>query len=178
MYTKWTAASIHFICSRESLFLERHSNILSIRRPCGTSFARALGFNKENVDKFFQMLEAEYDKFHYTPDRIYNVDETGVTVMQNKVVDVISRKGKRQIASMTAAERGSLITDDLDIPTGRPNPDDDDCSCLFCDGRFSEDSRGNYGSSVSFVINGHIVNVRIQKQTHMYVIFANRLTIY
>ncbi|KAJ4448850.1 hypothetical protein ANN_00241 [Periplaneta americana] len=92
------------------LFLERHSNILSIRRPCGASFARALGFNKENVDKFFQMLEAEYDKFHYTPDRIYNVDEIGVTVMQNKVVDVISRKGKRQIASMTAAERGGLIT--------------------------------------------------------------------
>ena len=91
------------------LFLERHKNVLFIRRPCGTSFVRVLGFNRENVEKFFQILETEYDKHHYTPDRIYNVDETGVTVVQNKVVHVISRKGKRQIASKTAAERGGLI---------------------------------------------------------------------
>lgn len=91
------------------LFLKRHKNILSIQRPCGTSFARALGFKRENVEHFFRMLETLYEEHHYTPDRIYNADETGITVVQ-KVVDVISSKGKRQIATMTAAERGALTT--------------------------------------------------------------------
>lgn len=92
------------------LFLKRHDNILSLRRPTGTSFARACGFRKENVDQFFANLEAAYEKHNYPPNRVYNVDETGLTVVQSKLASVIGRKGKRQIASLTSAERGALIT--------------------------------------------------------------------
>lgn len=45
-----------------SLFLKRHKDKLSIRRPTGTSFARVFGFNKENVDNSFQLLEEIYEK--------------------------------------------------------------------------------------------------------------------
>lgn len=91
------------------LFLQRHKE-LSVRRPTGTSYSRARGFSKENVASFFNVLEKEYDKHLYPPERIFNVDETGLTVVQNKIAQVVGRKGKRQIASLTSAERGSLIT--------------------------------------------------------------------
>lgn len=39
------------------LLLQRHKDVLSLRKPCGTSFSRALGFNKENVAVFFNCLK-------------------------------------------------------------------------------------------------------------------------
>lgn len=92
------------------LFMERHKNELSLRKPCGTSFSRALGFNKDNVIAFFNLLEAAYEKHNYSAERVYNVDETGLTVVQSKIPNVIGRKGKRQIAALTSAERGATIT--------------------------------------------------------------------
>lgn len=91
-------------------FMGRHKNKLSLRKPTGTSFSRAKGFNKKEVGKFFDLLEKLYDKNKYPADRIFNVDETGLSVVQSKIPRVIASKGKRQIGSLTAAERGSLVT--------------------------------------------------------------------
>lgn len=55
------------------LFLNRHKDKLSIRRPTGTSFARAFGFDKEKVESFFNPLEELYTKNNYPPNRIYKV---------------------------------------------------------------------------------------------------------
>lgn len=91
-------------------FLNRHKEIISIRKPTGTSFARALGFNSENVSRFYENLEHEYIKHNFSPQRIFNVDETGLSIVQSKTPEVIGRRGKRQIAAITSAERGSLVT--------------------------------------------------------------------
>lgn len=91
-------------------FLRRHQDKLSIRKPTGTSYARAKGFTHERVNSFYDLLQAEYQKHKYPEDRVWNVDETGLSVVQTKTPQVIASRGKRQICSLTAAERGSLVT--------------------------------------------------------------------
>ncbi|KAK9703812.1 CENP-B N-terminal DNA-binding domain [Popillia japonica] len=64
-------------------FLRRHTQ-LSLKKPQGTSFARVKGFNPENVKRFFEIYEPELLKINSQPHRLYNVDETGVTIVQHK----------------------------------------------------------------------------------------------
>jgi hypothetical protein len=91
-------------------FMKRHSDKLSLPQPTGTSTARVTGFNKEPAGIFFDLYEKELAAHDYPPSRIFNVDETGVTVVQKKQPKILALKGKRQIGALTAAERGSLIT--------------------------------------------------------------------
>lgn len=83
---------------------------LSTRKPMSTSFARAREISKEEVDKVFNLLDVVFKKHNYAPNKVYNVDETGLSVLQSKLPLVIVSKGKKEIAYLTSAERGSLIT--------------------------------------------------------------------
>jgi hypothetical protein len=80
-----------------------------LRQPTGTSTARVTEFNKEQVGIFFDLYEKELAAHDYPPLSIFNVDETGVTVVQKKQPKILALS-KRQIGALTAAERGSLIT--------------------------------------------------------------------
>jgi hypothetical protein len=58
--------------------MKRHAEILSVRLPQGISAARVELFTKENVNKFFDLLEPELKKINFDPNRLYSCDETGV----------------------------------------------------------------------------------------------------
>ncbi|KAK9704506.1 hypothetical protein QE152_g27831 [Popillia japonica] len=45
----------------------------------------------------------------FTPSRIYNVDETALTTMQD-TGKVIAKKGQKQVGHIVSNERGSLVT--------------------------------------------------------------------
>ncbi|XP_069693143.1 tigger transposable element-derived protein 1-like [Periplaneta americana] len=91
-------------------FMQRHKDVLAIRKPTGTSHARATGFNREEVHKFFDLLDSLFAQHQFSAERVFNVDETGLSVVQSKIPQIIGLKGKRQIGALTAAERGSLMT--------------------------------------------------------------------
>ena len=56
----------------------------------------------------------------HNPARLYNLDETGITIVQHKHRKILGLKGNRQISSVQFAERGSLVTQVNSVsPTGQ-----------------------------------------------------------
>ena len=71
--------------------------------------SRAKAFNRENVMQFFDLYEKPIQKHQFKPERIFNLDETGVTTVQ-KPNRILASKGKKQVGMIASAERGSLVT--------------------------------------------------------------------
>lgn len=90
-------------------FLKRHPDI-SLRQPTSTSIARAIGFNRPQVERFYINLSVLMDKYNFPPHSIYNMDETGMSTVPNKQPKVLSRKGKRSVNKISSAERGTNVT--------------------------------------------------------------------
>jgi hypothetical protein len=62
------------------------------------------------VRKFFEIYGPEFRKINSQPHRLFNVDETGITVVQHKHRKVISLKGNKKVGKLTSDERGYFIT--------------------------------------------------------------------
>ncbi|XP_021695334.1 uncharacterized protein LOC110675220 [Aedes aegypti] len=89
-------------------FMRRHN--LSLRTPQQTSLARMMGFNRVQLDIFFNNLSEVTMKYRFNTDRIYNMDETGMSTVPNNVPKVVSATGKKAVGKISSAERGELVT--------------------------------------------------------------------
>lgn len=86
-------------------FMKIYSDIL-LRTPEPTSM---IGFNKPQVDLFYDNVERLLTQHKFTPSRIYNCVETSVSCM-HKHLKVLAPKAIRQVGKLTSAERGKNIT--------------------------------------------------------------------
>ncbi|CAG7729982.1 unnamed protein product [Allacma fusca] len=91
-------------------FLERHSNELSLRTGTPLSLIRITSFKRQAVYRFFDILEEIVSAKNYNADTIFNMDETGVSIVPSKPPKRIARRGVRSVPVMVPAERGQLCT--------------------------------------------------------------------
>ncbi|XP_031328883.1 uncharacterized protein LOC116159925 [Photinus pyralis] len=89
-------------------FCQRHN--ITLRQPEKCSMGRVMGFNKTQVQRFFDNLKELYEKRKYIPERIFNMDETGLSTVPNKLPKVLTTKGKKLVSKVSSGERGQLIT--------------------------------------------------------------------
>ena len=90
-------------------FKSRHSN-LTIQTPQPLSYNQATCANKETIEDFFAKLGGVYCRLNLLskPMQIFNIDETGVSVV-HKVGKVVAEVG-RKVWSITSGERGKTHT--------------------------------------------------------------------
>ena len=72
------------------------------------SITRIVAFNKVVVDKFFDMYTMAMEKYKFTPDRIYNLDESSLATVM-KPSKVVCARGV-PVASQVSRERGETMT--------------------------------------------------------------------
>lgn len=69
-----------------------------------------MGFNRPAVQKYFSLLSDVLEKYKIPPERIFNVDETGIMTVPKKRSKCLSLRGKRQVGCISSSERGVLVT--------------------------------------------------------------------
>ena len=91
------------------IFLRRHQEI-SVTTP-EVLQSPERGFHSESVAQFFKSknLYVQYT-IPQNPARLYNCDETGITIAQHKHTKILGLTGKRQISNVQSTERESLVT--------------------------------------------------------------------
>jgi hypothetical protein len=72
-----------------------------------------MGFHRTVVKQFFCLLSSLYDKYNFTSDNIYKVDETEISPVPSKQIKVLGLSGKRQVGGLSSAERGVLVTAEI-----------------------------------------------------------------
>jgi len=90
-------------------FISRNRT-LSLRKPESTSIARVIGFRRSEVSRFYDNLSEVYAKELFDASRVFNVDETGMSTVQQHKHKVIAELGKKQIGKIVSAEKGETIT--------------------------------------------------------------------
>ena len=76
------------------LAFKKRNPDLVLRTLEATSLMRATGFNKPQVDRFYDLLLKLQEQFGFQASQIYNANETGVSTV-HKNDKVLSLKGKK-----------------------------------------------------------------------------------
>ena len=88
-------------------FMKSHNLSLTSSEPA--TLGRAASFNRATVGVFFKNISEVMERYHFLPENICNMDETGCFTTQTPH-KVIALKGAMQVGAVTSTEHASLVT--------------------------------------------------------------------
>uniref|UniRef100_A0A336MLY5 CSON003630 protein n=1 Tax=Culicoides sonorensis TaxID=179676 RepID=A0A336MLY5_CULSO len=88
-------------------FRKRHPS-MSLRKPENTSAARSYGFSKHAVNEFYDLLGSVLEQKRFSPTRIFNIDETGISTVMS-MPKILANKNQRQVGQFVSAERETFL---------------------------------------------------------------------
>ncbi|KAJ8932540.1 hypothetical protein NQ314_014590 [Rhamnusium bicolor] len=90
--------------------MKRHPE-LAVRKAQGLSTARAKGMTRQECAKYFELLGnvLRENNLLNTPQKIFNLDETGLQ-LNNNPGKVVTNKGAKMVNCITTAEKGETIS--------------------------------------------------------------------
>ncbi|XP_065662658.1 uncharacterized protein LOC101240724 isoform X2 [Hydra vulgaris] len=90
-------------------FVTRSRPQVSLHKPQPTSLGKSSAFNRETVRIVYKNYKNVLERYYFDPSNIWNCDETGITTV-HVPPKILAPKDKKQIGSMTSAERGNNVT--------------------------------------------------------------------
>jgi hypothetical protein len=88
--------------------MKRHKNLM-LRKLENTSLFRATAFNETNIMEFFNNYEPTLKSWEFTADRVYNINETGVsTFIQSP--NIVAQFGTKLVGKDVSGEREAMLT--------------------------------------------------------------------
>lgn len=69
----------------------------------------AIDFNKPVVMQFFNLFGKLMDRYKFTPDRLYNCEETGISSVPTNKAKIIPAKDRKQVGTITSIERSKTV---------------------------------------------------------------------
>lgn len=84
---------------------------LALRKPQGPSTARAKGITRQECGKYFELLAKvlRENNLLNTPQKIFNLDETGLQ-LNNNPGRVVTNKSAKMVNCISSAEKGETIS--------------------------------------------------------------------
>ena len=103
-------------------FMKRNPS-LRLRAGDSTAGVRMDAINAENMREYFDLLRSVFDEFGFDdhPERIYNMDETGVP-LEPRPPKVIAQKGQRKIRYRTSGQKAQITVIACGSATGQIVP--------------------------------------------------------
>jgi hypothetical protein len=89
-------------------FYQRQNLPLCTPKQC--SLRRAVGFSQVQCVKFFENLELCYETKGFKSHWVFNMDESGISTVMNKIPKMISPIGNKDVCKVSSGERGDTVS--------------------------------------------------------------------
>jgi hypothetical protein len=84
------------------IYATKSSTVCSATR--GYLSSKSKSFNRDNVLHVFDLLESNIAKFGFTPDKIFNLDESGFSTVQKCPHKIVTQRGKHQVGTVASGK--------------------------------------------------------------------------